>query len=107
MRPEDVTGRNERIGLDKAATDVYITAQKVVVSVELPGVALEAIDIAEEAQQVTISAARPLGTAARYHRIERSHGDFLSQVSLPVAVQSSSRALTLEDGVLTIEWVRA
>jgi len=87
-------------------TDVYSTAHKVVVSIELPGVAEEALAIEGGLESLTVHGTRALGSAGEkpdYHRLERTFGAFHCQVALPSGADAANRIVSLEDGVLTVE----
>ncbi len=84
--------------------DVYETDDRYVVSVEIPGLAREDIDIRIHDGQLTLQGSRPSlrVPCEQYHRIERGHGGFLRTLALPHAVDAEETLADLRDGVLTI-----
>src|SRR4051812_11627839 len=85
-------------------TDVYATADHVVITVELPGVTADDVTIGLTNGDLTLSGRRAFQRdGAAYHRLERSYGDFRCAVSLPPGADPARRATRFEDGVLTIE----
>jgi HSP20 family protein len=96
----------ERRGPWMPAMDVYETDDKVVVSVELPGMAAEDVDVTVEDSTLTVGGAREFSSEVqeeRYHRIERRYGAFSRTVTLPPQVDTSKMDARFGDGVLTIE----
>jgi HSP20 family protein len=88
------------------AMDVYETDDKVVVSVELPGMTAEDVDVTVEDSTLTVGGAREFSSEVNeenYHRIERRYGAFSRTVTLPPRVDTSKVDARFADGVLTIE----
>jgi len=85
--------------------DVYATKDRVVITVELPGIAEDAVEVhAEGADALTVRGRRlPVGPGLAYHRLERSFGEFRCRLALPRGADPSRRRVGLENGVLTIE----
>lgn len=88
------------------ATDVYLTEDRVVVTVELPGMDPAAVAIKFEGSTLTISGERSLLGEGQCHQTERSSGPFLRALPLPPGVRGAERTLKFEDGLLTIELPR-
>jgi HSP20 family protein len=88
------------------AMDVYETDDLVVVTVELPGVSAEDVDVSVEDSTLTVSGSREFSsevTQESYHRIERRYGAFSRAVTLPPQVDASKVDARFEDGVLTVD----
>jgi HSP20 family protein len=88
------------------AMDVYETDEKVVVSVELPGVEAGDVEVSVEDSTLTVSGTREFAsevTEESYHRIERRYGSFSRAVSLPPQVDTGAVDARFVDGVLSIE----
>src|SRR5262245_12675291 len=88
------------------AMDVYETDEKVVVTVELPGITAGDVEVSVEDSTLTVSGTREFAsevTEESYHRIERRYGSFSRAVSLPPQVDSGKVDARFEDGVLSIE----
>ena len=88
------------------AMDVYETEDKVVVSVELPGMTAEDVEVSVEDSTLSVSGKREFSSEVKqesYHRIERRYGEFSRAVSLPPQVDPTKVEARFADGVLTIE----
>ena len=80
-------------------TDAYL------VTVELPGVKLDNLEITLEDGLLTIQGERQFTTESseeQYHRIERSSGAFRRSITLPAHVVADEVEASMEDGVLRI-----
>ena len=96
----------DRQGPWRPAMDVYETDDQVVVTVELPGVSAEDVDVSVEDSTLTVSGTREFSSEVKqesYHRIERRYGAFSRAVSLPPQVDTSKVDARFVDGVLTVE----
>jgi HSP20 family protein len=88
------------------AMDVYETDEKVVVTVELPGITAEDVEVSVEDSTLTVSGKREFAsevTEESYHRIERRYGSFSRAVTLPPQVDAGMVDARFDDGVLSIE----
>jgi len=88
------------------AMDVYETDDQIVVTVELPGVHAEDVEVSVEDSTLTVGGAREFSSEVeqeRYRRIERRYGAFSRAVTLPPKVDTSKVDARFSDGVLTIE----
>jgi HSP20 family protein len=86
--------------------DVYETDEKLVVSVELPGLAADDVEVQVEDATLTVNGKREFSTEVNeehYHRIERRYGEFSRAVALPPHVDASKVDARFDDGVLTVE----
>ena len=88
------------------AMDVYETDEQVVVTVELPGIKAEDVEVSVEDSTLTLSGKREFAsevTEESYHRIERRYGAFSRAVSLPPQVDTAKVEARYEEGILTVE----
>ena len=88
------------------AMDVYETDEQIVVTVELPGMRAEDVEVSVEDSTLTVGGSREVSSEVeqeRYHRIERRYGAFSRAVTLPPQVDTSKVDARFSDGVLTIE----
>jgi HSP20 family protein len=80
-------------------TDAYL------VTVELPGVKLDDLEITLEDGLLTIQGERQFtseSSEGQYHRVERSSGAFRRAITLPAHVMADAVEASMEDGVLRI-----
>jgi HSP20 family protein len=80
-------------------TDAYL------VTVELPGVKLDDLEITLEDGLLTIQGERQFTSESseqQYHRVERSSGAFRRSITLPAHVEADAVEATMDDGVLGI-----
>jgi HSP20 family protein len=80
-------------------TDAYL------VTVELPGVKLDDLEITLEDGLLTIQGERYVTNDAAdqtFHRVERSSGAFRRSITLPAQVEADAVEASMEDGVLGI-----
>ena len=88
------------------AMDVYETDDELVVTVELPGMSADDVDVSVEDATLTVSGSREFSSQVQeesYHRIERRYGSFSRAVTLPPQVDTSKVDAHFADGVLTVE----
>lgn len=86
--------------------DVYETEDKVVATVELPGIDPADVEVSVEDSTLTISGKREFASEVKeedYHRIERRYGAFARAISLPQTVDTDKVDAHFDKGVLTIE----
>ena len=80
-------------------TDAYL------VTVELPGVKLDDLEITLEDGLLTIQGERHFANDSseeQFHRVERSSGAFRRSITLPAHVEADAVEASMEDGVLRI-----
>ncbi len=85
--------------------DIHETAGAIVVTLEIPGVQRDAIDIVVEGLYLTVSGERAetLSTGClRWHQMEIAHGRFERVLALPQEVDAERITATYKDGFLTI-----
>ncbi len=86
--------------------DVYETEDKVVATVELPGIDPKEVEVSVEDSTLTISGERRFASEVKeenYHRIERRYGAFSRAITLPQTVDTGKVDARFDKGVLTIE----
>jgi HSP20 family protein len=87
------------------AVDVFEDQNEVVLEADLPGVAMDDVEVKIEDGTLSVSGARKFEREDRkagYHRIERSYGGFRRFFSLPDSVDAENVTATLENGVLRV-----
>jgi HSP20 family protein len=87
------------------ALDISERKDAYLVTVELPGVRAEDVEITFEDRLLTIQGERhPAGKAAgeKVHRVERRYGAFRRSITLPSHVMADAIEATAQDGVLRI-----
>jgi HSP20 family protein len=87
------------------AVDVWETENELVMTVDVPGIRQEDIDVRLENGTLTIKGERRFESASDskgYHRIERSYGTFARTFSLPETVDPEKVNAEYKEGVLTI-----
>jgi HSP20 family protein len=84
--------------------DLHETADRYVITAELPGISQEDIQIHAHEGRLTLSGVRRERELAceEFHRIERGHGAFSRTFQLPVPVDADRITADLRDGVLTV-----
>ena len=84
--------------------DLSETAQGFILTVELPGLTRDQIEIHAEARRVVIRGERFVCQVPceQYHRVERGHGRFSRSFVLSDAVDVDEVSADLQDGLLTV-----
>jgi len=84
--------------------DVSENANDLTVSLDLPGVSREGIDLQLTSDTLVIRGERPFvrQEGAGYLHLERPHGTFQRSFNLSVPIQPDGVTATFKDGVLTI-----
>jgi HSP20 family protein len=95
------------LGMVNASMNVSETDNELRVSLELPGVTEEDIDINLESDVLTIRGEKKLeeergGGKENYHFVERSYGSFQRSLRLPFQANPDEVRASFENGVLTI-----
>lgn len=91
-------------------TDVYETADEVVVQLEIAGVSEDDLEIAVFERSLVIAGQRVdprIQDKTAYHRMEIQYGDFETEVYLPAALAQDEVNATYHDGFLTIRFPKA
>lgn len=89
-------------GLWVPAVDVVETEDAYVLSVELPGVAREDVELAADGRWLELSGSRPQPVEGTFAQMERSYGAFRRAFELPAPVEIDAVSADLVQGVLTI-----
>jgi HSP20 family protein len=87
------------------ALDISERKDAYLVTVELPGLKPEDLDIAMEDGLLTIQGERQLTSESseqQFHRVERRYGAFRRSITLPAHVMAEGIQASFEDGVLQI-----
>jgi len=85
--------------------DAWEGGDKLIVELELPGVARENVDISVIGNELTVSGKsehKEVKEDATYHRRERRYSEFSRTVTLPYEPDAGKVTATSKDGVLTI-----
>jgi HSP20 family protein len=91
------------------SVDVSETADRYVITAELPGLRRNDIDIKLHDGHLTVAGTRRerASTCEQYHRVERGHGSFSRTFQLPHPIDEAGVTADLRDGVLTITCPKA
>jgi HSP20 family protein len=87
------------------ALDISERKDAYLVTVEVPGVNADDLDITLEDGLLTIQGERQLTSESseqQYHRVERRYGAFRRSITLPAHVMAEGIQASFEDGVLQI-----
>jgi HSP20 family protein len=87
------------------ALDISERKDAYLVTVELPGVQLDDLQITMEDGLLTIQGERQVASESseeQYHRLERSSGAFRRAITLPAHIMADAVEASMEDGVLRI-----
>jgi HSP20 family protein len=87
------------------AVDIYEEADRVVLEVELPGIAREAVRVEVEEGSLILHGERRLDGDLRsrdFHRMERAYGSFRRTFRLPGGIDAGAVQADLKDGVLKV-----
>lgn len=89
--------------------DFYETADALVLTIELPGLRRDQIDIQAEESRVIIRGERASAQTSceQYHRVERGHGRFSRAFMLPEPIEVEAVTADLKDGLLTLTMPKA
>ena len=93
----------------KPAVDILETADRYIVTAEVPGMSRAELDISVHEGRLTIAGERRERTqqCEQFHRVERGHGSFSRTFNLPVPVDGGRVTADLRDGVLTVTCPKA
>ena len=88
------------------ALDVFETQEKFVITMELPGVSSDDVDISVEDSTLMVRGERKFYSEQQeepFLRIERRFGEFSRSLTLPSTADAESIQVSFDQGVLTIE----
>ena len=103
-------GHTARAGAWEPAVSLEETPDAMVLTVELPGLSADEIDIEIESQLLVVRGEKHETAAhegGRYHLRERSYGPFQRAFRLPRSVQGDGISAHYENGVLSIRMPKA
>lgn len=92
-------------GIKKPASDVVETDDEVIITMELPGVSKEDINISLTCDELDVQAKKPSEPEEEMgcvHKQERSYDTFKRMIRLPCAVKNEQAKATLCKGILKI-----
>ena len=87
------------------SVDVAETDDEIVITVELPGVKQDDVDITVTDDILILKGKKEEEKEIKkenYHRVERSYGSFQRSISLPTGVQADKAKATYNNGVLNV-----
>lgn len=90
-------------------SDVHETPEAWVLSLELPGLAQENIDLRLDGEELIVEGEREMehnGEEEQFHRVESSYGKFSRRFALPSTVDRGSVQATYRNGLLVIKLAR-
>ncbi len=93
------------LGMKKPATDVVETDDEIIITMEMPGISKEDMDVSMTADEVYVSTNKPeeSGDVAQcIHKNERSYDTLRRTIKLPCAVKSGDAKASLSKGILKI-----
>jgi HSP20 family protein len=86
--------------------DVVEAQDRIVATLELPGIAPDQVEISIEDSTLTVSGTREQADEVegeRYHRVERRYGAFRRSIALPESADADRVEARFDKGVLAIE----
>lgn len=92
------------------AVDIFDTDEAIVLKAELPGLAVEDIDIEIDDNVLTLKGERRFQETVdegRFYRLERAYGHFQRSVTLPQGVKADQISADFDTGVLTVRVPKA
>lgn len=84
------------------AADVYEDEREYTITLDLPGISRDGLDVSLDDGRLTIRGERAQKEGVELRRGERPHGRFARSFSLPDAVDRQRIAADYKDGVLTL-----
>ncbi len=106
-------GKPRRAAAEFPALRIHEGAESATLTAELPGIAKEDLELNVLDDTVTIKGltrvdeTSQLSEGTRYHRRERSHGEFTRTLRLPWRIDADGVTATLQAGVLTVVVLKA
>jgi len=92
------------------AVDIFDSSDAITLRAELPGLAVEDIDLEVDDNVLTLKGERRFEETVeegRYYRLERAYGTFQRSVTLPQGVKMEDITATFDKGVLTVRVPKA
>ena len=90
--------------------DVVETADEVIVTLDVPGLSSDAINVELTGNMLTLSGVRPKTEPASgtiVHATQRPSGEFVRSIPMPIPVNNEQVSADIADGVLTVRLARA
>ena len=88
------------------AVDIYEDEKKVVLKLEVPGIAEKDLDVSVENNVLTVKGERKFAAEEKeenFHRIERRYGSFYRAFTLPTTVDTEGIEAKYDAGILKLE----
>ena len=88
------------------AVDIYEDEKKVVLKLEVPGIAEKDLDVSVENNVLTVKGERKFSAEEKeenFHRIERRYGSFYRAFTLPTTVDTEGIDAKYDAGILKLE----
>jgi HSP20 family protein len=107
---EDVESKEEGWDVIKPLADVHETDEAIVVTMDMPGVDKQDVDITIQDDELRVMAERKQETEVAekdYHKRERTYKKFERRVLLPASVKMDEARASLAQGVLEITLPKA
>lgn len=99
----------EKAGSFNVRSNVSETDDAICITVELPGIERDDIDISVTGSQITVKGEKKSEKdekgeedGRKFHRVERSSGSFRRSISLPFEIDADKVQADTKDGVLTV-----
>lgn len=103
---EEAARRGDEGEIERAdwipAADVHEDERAFVITLDVPGLRRDGLDVNLDEGRLTIRGERPAREGAQLRRSERPHGRFARSFSLPEAVDRHAITADYKDGVLTL-----
>lgn len=87
------------------AVNIWADEESAIITAEIPGVSKDELDINVTGDTLTVSGARKLEDlpeGAKYHRQERSYGEFSRSIRLPYTVDVNKVKASFKNGILEV-----
>jgi len=104
------SGITPAVGQEYPPVNIWMGAEDVIITAEIPGVKAEDVDISVIGDRLTLNGSREMTTLKEgesYHRQERNHGRFSRTIQLPFNVEAVKVEAKYDKGILTITLPRA
>jgi HSP20 family protein len=88
------------------ALDVFETEDKLVATMDLPGIDPKEVEVSVEDSNLVVTGSREFTQETdeqNYHRIERRYGTFARSIALPTTADAEKVEASFDKGVLTID----
>lgn len=99
-------GQEQSVGGWWPAVDILENEGEIVLKAELPGIALEDVDLQMQDDVLLLRGERYFDHETKkenYHRMERAHGVFSRSFKLPSSIDRTKIKAKLKDGILEVK----